>query len=128
MKYITLLLLFFVPIIQAQENNQLSEEKVTALREAAARGEQIFGGIMLTQKCNILSDEEYAEFESKAKAIIQVIKQDIGQEKINIQVQRAKIGVASDPYDKCGDESKEFVLSSKMFVEKTYEILSKKEG
>ena len=123
MKLFIILILLFPSFISAQET-QTQTEKVAALKEAAGRGEQIFGGIMLAQKCKILEQNEYNSYELKARSIVEVLKKVAGQEKVNVMVQRAQIGIMTEPYIECGEESKKFIMASKMFVEKTYSILS----
>ena len=127
MKLFIILILLFPSFISAQET-QTQTEKVAALKEAAGRGEQIFGGIMLAQKCKILEQNEYNSYELKARSIVEVLKKVAGQEKVNVIVQRAQIGIMTEPYTECGEESKKFIMASKMFVEKTYSILSGKEN
>ena len=103
---------------------EINLEKRDAFREAIGRGEQIFGGIILAQKCKTFEQSEYNLFESKAKAIVNLIKKSVGQEKVNVMVQRAQVGAMTKPYSDCGNETEVFVRASKKFVDKTYSILS----
>lgn len=101
-------------------------KKNSALREAAGRGEQIFGGIMLAQRCNSLEKLAYDDFEAKAKAIIGVVKKGLGQDKVNAMVKRAQLGIQHKDYADCGDKAETFISASKNFVDETYSILSAK--
>lgn len=70
-----LLLIFVTLLVTINESfAQINIEKRGAFREAVERGEQIFRGIILAQKCKIFEQSEYNLFESKAKAIVGVIK------------------------------------------------------
>ena len=126
MKKFLPLFLFFSATTLAETSTYSQEEKQAALKEAAGHGEQIFGGIMLAQKCKIFEQDEYSAYELKARAIVDLLKKVLGQEKVNVMVQRAQVGIMTEPYTECGEESKTFINASKTFVENTYSILSDK--
>ena len=128
MKKSVLLFIFAFPLFLYESVAQTQDEKSAAFREAVVRGEQIFGGIMLAQKCNIFEKKEYGDFEVKAKAIIGAVKKGVGQEKVNVMVKQAQLGIRIETYSNCGEKAKQFVKASKQFVDKTYSILSVKEN
>lgn len=127
MKNVLILFALMLSYVSSEVSAHSQDEKISALREAVGRGEQIFGGIMLAQKCKTFKKAEYDRYEAKSKAIIALVKKAVGQEKVNLMVQRAQMGIAHEDYSNCGDKTDEFVNASNAYVERTYSILSSKE-